>query len=201
MEGCSVGITKAIDRGIPRERLLKHDLRMPLDLKRSFDIVLCTEVAEHIECPFSGQLVQTLVRHGRIIWFSSESPGTNPDHYHHCNEQPNRFWRELFHFFGFTMFPMEPSVVQNLERRGEYVCVDERLLEGDLAPLGQDAVVRGLGQAEGSKESAWKIILNDLLPPIVVQAGRRMSHKTVERGSGRVERGMTADEYLNLVGR
>ena len=54
VEGSSMGIKKTLHRGIPSERLIKHDLRLPLKLDRTFDIILCTEVAEHIEPPFSS---------------------------------------------------------------------------------------------------------------------------------------------------
>ncbi|MEA2463508.1 MAG: hypothetical protein QOJ98_1255, partial [Acidobacteriota bacterium] len=96
VEGTRVGYDRSVARGVPRSQIVHHDLRVPLSLGRQFDMALCTEVAEHIECPFSSQLVQNLVTHSQLVWFSFEEPGTNDAHYHHSNEQPEPFWINLF---------------------------------------------------------------------------------------------------------
>ena len=59
VEGSEAGFASAIRRGVPVDRIRRHDLRLPLHLDRRFDVVMCTEVAEHIEPPFAGQLIHT----------------------------------------------------------------------------------------------------------------------------------------------
>jgi SAM-dependent methyltransferase len=101
VEGSSAGVQRTRARGVPAKNVQQHDLRRPLQLERRFDIAVCTEVAEHIECPFSGQLVQNLVSHSDVVWFSFEPPDTNEAKYHHSNEQPAMFWINLFRFYGY----------------------------------------------------------------------------------------------------
>jgi hypothetical protein len=111
IEGSKCGYDSTIKRGVPQTRIIHHDLRREINLGRKFDIVCCTEVAEHIEPPFSSQLVKTLAHHSDLIWFSFEPPGTNDAHLHHCNEQPEKFWVNLFDFYnyGYSLLPREVS--------------------------------------------------------------------------------------------
>lgn len=104
---------------------MRHDLRVPLDLGgRKFDLVTCTEVAEHIEPPFAGTLVHSLTQAADVVWFSSEPPAwvsDNPDHVHHSNEQPDLYWDRLFSFFGFQAIALPDCVVDSVGRRGRRV--------------------------------------------------------------------------------
>jgi hypothetical protein len=106
VEAAAAGVAACVARGIPRSRLLQHDLRLPLALHRRFDVAVCTEVAEHVETPFAAQLVLSLVAHSDVVWFSaarprSEKPGYPHNHVHHLNEQPDAFWIALFDFYGY----------------------------------------------------------------------------------------------------
>ena len=79
---------------IPQERFLPHDLTRPIDLKRSFDLVLCLEVAEHLPADSAPTLVDSLVRLGPVILFSAAIPfqgGTS-----HVNEQWPEYWAGHF---------------------------------------------------------------------------------------------------------
>lgn len=112
IEGCSVYYNQIIDQGFPRKNIVFQDMRFNFDLERTFDLVICTEVAEHIEIPFSGQLVSNLVRHSNYIWFSSCPPGVMSQslRYDHRNEQPRIFWEKLFNFFGFEVYQLPRSI-------------------------------------------------------------------------------------------
>lgn len=71
------------------------DLREPLDLARTFDLVLCWEVAEHLPEASAGQLCDTLVRHlapGGTLLFTAAHPGQGGDG--HLNERPAAYWTE-----------------------------------------------------------------------------------------------------------
>jgi 2-polyprenyl-3-methyl-5-hydroxy-6-metoxy-1,4-benzoquinol methylase len=98
--------------------VIQHDLRRPLDLDRTFDLVVCTETAEHLECPFSSVLVDTMTKHSNLVWFSSDGKSMAEAHYAHMNEQPITFWQHLFKFFGYHMFFL-PNDVQKFWKDSE----------------------------------------------------------------------------------
>jgi Methyltransferase domain len=79
---------------IPLERFLPHDLTMPIQLERRFDLVLCLEVAEHLPADSAPVLIDSLVNLGPVIAFSAAIPyqgGT-----HHVNEQWPEYWTRHF---------------------------------------------------------------------------------------------------------
>lgn len=79
----------------PSLEFVKHDLREPLDLHRTFEIVTCIEVVEHLEPEFEGVISDTLVRHvapnGRLI-LTAAKPGQGG--YNHFNCQPKQYWKD-----------------------------------------------------------------------------------------------------------
>jgi len=78
------------------------DISKPIDVGRQFDLVQCLEVAEHVAHESAPTLVQSIVRHGKLILFSAAPPGQGGEH--HVNEQPYAYWRDLFAEHGFVMF-------------------------------------------------------------------------------------------------
>ena len=107
--GCNVGAwTKEFRRygvraigvdGPGMDAEVEADLREPLDLGERFDLVLCLEVAEHLEPESASVLVDSAVRHAdRVIW-SAATPGQGG--YRHVNEQPHGYWARLFKERGF----------------------------------------------------------------------------------------------------
>jgi hypothetical protein len=130
VEGALGGVKKCLARGIPSQSLLHRDLRLPLTLNRHFDMALCTEVAEHIEPPFSSQLVLNLVTHSDIIYFSFEDRTSgNFNHIHHNNEQPAKFWVNLFAFYGYEYVKLPESVLSLVEDRGGYVFYNKKKVD------------------------------------------------------------------------
>ena len=183
VEGTIAGVAKAIKRGVPPEMVIKHDLRQPWHLNRKFDVVLCTEVAEHIECPFSSQLVNNLVRHADFVWFSFEEPGTNEAAYHHCNEQPVKFWRNLFRYYNFRMLPLPPTVITAVETRGKCICCAETLqVPSTIVDTSTETepVLIGLGKGQdvcqSSSQNSWKHTLKKFIPPILIDAVKSAHH-------------------------
>lgn len=59
-----------------------------------WDLVLCVEVAEHLDERYAKGLVRGLCSLGRTIFFSSARPGQKGVHHVHC--RPKRYWIELF---------------------------------------------------------------------------------------------------------
>lgn len=121
LEGSICGYDSSISKGISTEIIKRHDLRLPINLEKRFDMVCCTEVAEHIETPFSATLIKTLVDHSDIIWFSFEPPGTNSAHYHHCNEQPEKFWVNIFDFYDYGYIKVPQNVIADCEYRASHI--------------------------------------------------------------------------------
>jgi len=176
VEGSESGYERTLERGIQSDNVIQHDLRRPLDLERTYDLVLCTEVAEHIEPPFSSQLVHNAVKHGGVIWFSFEEPGTNEDHYHHMNEQPKKFWANLFQFYGYKMFELPDRVVTQVDGRGEYLVVDEEIADevADLQSLHFRSSKHGQGRRSGANllhGIAEKV--EPFIPPLLYNAIKR----------------------------
>jgi SAM-dependent methyltransferase len=81
------------------------DLTEPLDLGRTFDLVLCLEVGEHLPEESADTLVDTLIRHagdvGDIV-FGAAVPGQ--DGIGHINCQPHEYWHAKFATRGFDPY-------------------------------------------------------------------------------------------------
>jgi len=92
---------------IPPERLLisaslfrQHDLTRPLNLGRKFDVIICFEVAEHLDEQFAPTLIHSLVAHADTVFFSAACPGQ--DGQHHVNCQWPGYWQEKFNECGYA---------------------------------------------------------------------------------------------------
>jgi SAM-dependent methyltransferase len=84
---------------IPGDRFAAHDLTIPLDLGRRFDLVQSLEVAEHLPSSAAEVLVGSLARHTDTVLFSAAIPhqgGTG-----HINERWPDYWAGLFRRVGF----------------------------------------------------------------------------------------------------
>lgn len=84
---------------IPRRMFICADLTQDINLNRKFDLVLCLEVAEHLEEQYADTLVDTAVRHSDTIFWSSATVGQTG--YHHVNEKPLEYWIEKFKARGY----------------------------------------------------------------------------------------------------
>jgi SAM-dependent methyltransferase len=94
---------------IPRQLFRQHDLVAPLDLKRTFELVLSLEVAEHLPESAADTFVESLVRHGDIIVFSAAIPGQIGTH--HVNEQYPSYWTRKFGERSFELFDIIRPIV------------------------------------------------------------------------------------------
>lgn len=79
---------------VPKNRMLVQDLRLPIVLSQRFDLVLCLEVAEHIEPEYAGQLVENMtIGSDKIL--TSMAPPKCLGH-HHVNCQELKYWINKF---------------------------------------------------------------------------------------------------------
>jgi SAM-dependent methyltransferase len=87
----------------PADRFLRMDLKEPFRLRRTFDLVLCMEVAEHLPPSSARALVDSLVALGPVIAFSAAIPyqigGRD-----HVNERWTEYWNSLFESEGYEAF-------------------------------------------------------------------------------------------------
>lgn len=66
-----------------------------------FDLVICLEVAEHIDFTLADALVDKLTSLGNTILFSAAIPGQTGEN--HVNEQPHSFWLDKFEQRGYLI--------------------------------------------------------------------------------------------------
>jgi len=134
VEGSNAGFLKSRDVGEYANMIL-WDLRLPFPKTNEFcannQIALCTEVAEHIEPPFSATLIKSLCDASDLVWFSFEAPNTNEAHVHHCNEMPAKFWINLFEFYGYGAYKLPDWVYDQCEGRGMYIFYNKSVYEGN----------------------------------------------------------------------
>lgn len=78
------------------------DLRAGFDLGEDFDLVLCMEVAEHIEDKYSDHVLDCLCRHGDTVCFSAAIPGQGG--VHHVNEKYQSYWADKFQSMGYDTY-------------------------------------------------------------------------------------------------
>ncbi|GEM80025.1 class I SAM-dependent methyltransferase [Vibrio superstes] len=79
---------------IPRQSLLSMNLCGSFNLKRSFSVAQCLEVAEHIPKKYSSTLIESICKHSDIVIFSAAPPGQGGEN--HVNEQCYDYWRNIF---------------------------------------------------------------------------------------------------------
>lgn len=85
-----------------------HDLRTPLDLERTYDLVVCLEVAEHLPLEAADILCDTITRHcSGWLLFTAAPPGQGG--YGHCNLKPFHFWADRLYNRG-VQFQTEDTV-------------------------------------------------------------------------------------------
>jgi hypothetical protein len=85
---------------IPPELFRKHNLCESFSLGRRFNLVLCLEVAEHLEERFADTLICTLVRHSDVVVFSAAVP--KQDGQNHVNCQWPEHWQSRFNAHGYV---------------------------------------------------------------------------------------------------
>lgn len=89
------GLKKAIMRSPVKEHIILHDLTTKpwLFPGRRFDLVWCSEVVEHIEERFVGNIVLTLC--GNCKRYLAMTYSDTPGGYHHVNCKPQDYWITL----------------------------------------------------------------------------------------------------------
>jgi len=95
------------------------DATKPLIVNRDFDLVICFEVAEHIQKRYSGQLVQNCVKYGKRVLFTAAPKGQGG--VGHINEQPTAFWVDLFGGMHYSLEEERSNTVRDVMKRSGVV--------------------------------------------------------------------------------
>jgi 2-polyprenyl-3-methyl-5-hydroxy-6-metoxy-1,4-benzoquinol methylase len=103
VEGTSAGTARLRADGFAEGRVKQANIKFLSGSLGKFDLVWCTELAEHIEPFFASKIVEVCCSHAPAVWFSAADP-YRPAHYHHMNEQPIEVWDNLFAHFAFDSF-------------------------------------------------------------------------------------------------
>ena len=91
LDNAEAGLALARKRGVP---VMKVDLEQPLDLNRRADLVVSTEVAEHLPESSADRYVDLLCQLADTVVITAATPGQGGTD--HVNEQPNDYWIEKF---------------------------------------------------------------------------------------------------------
>ena len=81
-----------------------HNLEEPLELERTFDLAMSTEVAEHVEPQFADQFVKNAALHADVVLFGAAIPYQGG--FRHVNEAWPSYWARKFKKEGFQPFDL-----------------------------------------------------------------------------------------------
>ena len=99
------------------------DITKPLTDPKVYDMVLCVEVAEHVEPSGSKILVRNLSEHTSIYGlcvFTAAPPGQ--EGHQHINCRPKKEWEEMFNMYGMEKSEKDTEKVSKLwDKAPDYV--------------------------------------------------------------------------------
>lgn len=97
---------------IERNEFIASDLTVEIPVDRTFDLVQCLEVAEHLEPTVSEQFIKKIASHSNFVLFSAAQPGQGGEN--HINERMPSFWAKVFEDNGFYCYDfLRPEICQN----------------------------------------------------------------------------------------
>ena len=102
---------------ISRDEFVETDLELPIGVDRTFDLVLCLEVAEHLSEGSADTIVESLTRLGKTIVFSAAAEKQGGQN--HINEQPFPYWKAKFESRGYQVIDFFRPLFWN-ERRVQW---------------------------------------------------------------------------------
>jgi SAM-dependent methyltransferase len=109
--GCDGPWIDAAQLVVPRANFRCEQLDRSLDFGRKFDLVLCTEVGEHLPKNHSDLLVDTITAHSDLVFYGAAIP--HQGGYRHINEQWQSYWVRQFDARGFRAFDLIRPLVWN----------------------------------------------------------------------------------------
>lgn len=130
------------DLRVPASLLRQHDLTQPLRLGRRFDLVLCLEVAEHLDESAAEVLVASLCAHADTIAFSAACPNQPGEHHVHCRWPA--YWQSLFNSHGYACHDEVRWAIWDEPRIEPWYRQNLFLARHDQAMAGREARLRSV---------------------------------------------------------
>ena len=122
----------AIRKSAVREKIVRHNLKKRLDLKRKFDLVWSFEVIEHIHPKFESIYLDTLIRHSDRVIISAARPGQGG--HGHFNEQFPEYWISKFLYLQFHLNHEMTDRLRNItENHSDNLLVFEKRASNPMA--------------------------------------------------------------------
>lgn len=134
IDGSYVDSTELV---IPQQAFRPFDLKLPLNLEQTFNLVMSLEVAEHLPEECAETFIDSLTRLGKVVFFSAAIPeqgGVN-----HINEKWQDYWALKFYSRGYRVFcyvrekVWENSKVAHCYAQNNLLCVDSEYFEKNLS--------------------------------------------------------------------
>ena len=98
---------------INKDEFSAKDLGINFDLKKKFDLVICLEVAEHLEKKHATGFIDSICKHSDVIVFSAAVPGQGGQN--HLNEQWPAYWINLFNIQGFKCYDILRPLIWDIK--------------------------------------------------------------------------------------
>jgi len=113
LENADAAIAIARERGLT---IIKFDLEQTTGVPLTSDLVISTEVAEHLPARFADPFVDRLCSISEVVLMTAATPGQGGTD--HVNEQPNAYWIEKFAARGYEhQVELSESVRQEWQSR------------------------------------------------------------------------------------
>ena len=165
------------------------DVSRRFDLGRTFDLVQCLEVAEHLPPAASQVLIDNLVAHAPVVVFSAAPPGQGGEN--HVNERPYEYWRDCFAERGYALFDfLRPRIrsrtsVEHWYRFNMLVFAREDAV-GGLAPAVAATRINKSAAVPDHSPLAWRLRRKMLsaLSPDVVTSMAKLKHRLILHSVG-----------------
>ena len=117
----------AIKQSAVADKIIRHNLKKELDLKKKFDLVWSFEVIEHIHPQFENIFLNTLVCHGDRVIISAARPGQGG--HGHFNEQFPEYWIKKFNALQFELNQEMTDRLRNInENHADNLLVFEKIV-------------------------------------------------------------------------
>lgn len=98
---------------INKAEFAAKDLGLSFNLEKNFDLVICLEVAEHLEKKQAQGFIESICKHADVIVFSAAVPGQGGQN--HLNEQWPAYWINLFKKQGFECYDILRPLIWNIK--------------------------------------------------------------------------------------